>query len=476
MLELQLTEHEIYGDDLPTAPPASLPVVIQPEPLKPTELLIRYLAGSYVRRENRFYHLDRPHEPLSRTDLELAFLHVAKGLNPQAASNPAIMKEVFQTAIATKQADHDRCIPVWGGSIRPFPGNPKRIIPLDNGTVCINSWKQPDHRNLCDIAPDFGIFGTFFDWVFPNEAERTHVLDWLAWSLQNEMQKPSWALFLYSKQKGTGKSTFTDIARHLFGLDNTVSQNNVEKLTSKFNAAIIASKLVICEEVNLRPDSPQSNAMKTFITEASIMTERKGREAERVPLVSSFILTSNHLPLWMEQGERRYYALEVNHDGHAGGPRSAEFSDHVGQVVNALQDDEQVAALYFALMTRQLADNFRAFSLNTAVHSTDLMRRLRGAEQQPAHQQLEEFVNREGRKAMSGSDLRTYAHTELHMSVNAIRPMMMELGWSCHSVKWGGKDYARSIWVRPGYDVADGNIYAADGTKEALCDQLWDAT
>lgn len=53
-----------------------------------------------------------------------------------------------------------------------------------------------------------------------------------------------------------------------------VTQNNVDKLTGRFNATVLTRKLVICEELNLRQDSPQGNALKTYLTERQIMTER----------------------------------------------------------------------------------------------------------------------------------------------------------------------------------------------------------
>jgi hypothetical protein len=43
---------------------------------------------------------------------------------------------------------------------------------------------------------------------------------------------------------------------------------------------------------------------------------------------------------------------------------------------------------------------------------------------------------------------------------------MNELRWTKSTVKWGGKDYARSIWARPGFTVEGGKIYGSghDGT------------
>jgi integrase len=69
------------------------------------------------------------------------------------------------------------------------------------------------------------------------------LLNWLAWCLQNEGDKPGWAPFLYSSTKGSGKSTFAKIAGLLFGTQNTATENNINKLVSRFNAPILEQLL-----------------------------------------------------------------------------------------------------------------------------------------------------------------------------------------------------------------------------------------
>jgi hypothetical protein len=59
------------------------------------------------------------------------------------------------------------------------------------------------------------------------------------------------------------------------------------------------------------------------------MTERKGVDAEALEQRCCFMLTSNHLPLWIEPEDRRYYLIEVDHDGHATGPHAGRFAELV---------------------------------------------------------------------------------------------------------------------------------------------------
>lgn len=437
--------------------------------------LIYLLATTYVRRENRFFHIDRPYESITREDLQRVFLTPAKILNGGVPVPSAVMKEVYDTAIRQNNADETRSIPVWTGTIAPFPGNRKRRIQLESGQFVLNSWREPNYRAENDIQASFGVFILFFQFIFQNLAERTRVLDWLAWCLQNEGKKPNWALLLYSREKGTGKSTFSKIAAHLFGHENTSIENNIEKVAGKFNGPILNKKLVVCEEVNLRPDSDVGNKLKTLITEPFTTAERKGRDVEKVPLHSCFILNSNHLPLWIEQGERRFYVLDVGHDGHASGPKAAAFALLVKTIDEALQDQKQVAQLYQALMTRELSADFDALSLNTELHGTEIMKKLLVHHLPATTQQLSEYLGREGCIAITEQDLRVYVAAEMRVNVNSIKYMMGDLGWTRHEVKWGGKDYQRALWTAPKYTVDRGDILGPDGFKKAVCDVLWDA-
>lgn len=447
----------------------------QPTDQSPLQVLVQQLATSYVRRENRFYHIDRPNEPLSRLDVELAFLTPASRLVPKEKLSSALMKQVFDKAIVQRSSDPNRCIPIWTGALEPHPGNPARRIQLESGSFVLNTWAEPKYRQLTHVVPSYGLFGEFFLTLFQRPAERRRVLDWLAWCLQHEDKKPNWAVMLYSAEKGTGKSTFCTIAEHLFGHGNTSVQNNIEKVAGKFNGPVLGNKLIVCEEVQLRPDSDVGNKLKTLITAAHTTSEHKGRNVEKVALFSCFLMNSNHLPLWLEAGERRVYVVDVGHEGHASGPQAATFSQLVKDVEAALRDDAQVAALYHALLQRKLADDFDPFSLNSALHGTEVMKRVLTSNTPATTQQLREFLGSEGTKAITEKDLRLYFTKEMRHSSNAIRHMMSELGWTRYEVKWGGVDYARAIWVAPQHSIDRGNIYGPNGYQKAVCDTLWAA-
>jgi hypothetical protein len=238
------------------------------------------ISSWYVRRDEKFFDVDRLGTRLSRTDVERGCIHRISETFPDCPVTSGVLKKLFDRAITSRHGVRSETIAVWNGSVVCKPGAPRLV--WVNGAVAVNSWRLPEYRQ-CDVKnADFGVASDFFAALFPRPTERAMVVNWLAWCLQNEADKPGWSLFLYSRRKGTGKSTFCSLASKLFGKANSVSQNNVNKLTAQFNTTLLNSKLVVSKELQLKQDSPQSNSLKTFITEKTILAERKGVEAELI--------------------------------------------------------------------------------------------------------------------------------------------------------------------------------------------------
>mgnify|MGYP005750021501 CR=1 FL=1 len=450
-------------------------VVHNPEAIPAAELvafLCTAISRWYVRRDEKFYDIDRLTVRLARNDVERACIGRIGEYYPVLPVTSAIMKEALDRVITQKHNDPRETIPVWNGSVVCSPGQPRLI--WENGAVSVNKWQPPAYRGLGVTDADYGIAGRLIDRLFPRFGERAMVVNWLAWNLQNEADKPGWSVFLYSKRKGTGKSTFCTLAAKLFGEDNSVTQNNVTKLTSQFNTTVLNSKLVISEEIQLRQDSNQSNSLKTLLTEKTILAERKGMEAERLEQRCCFLFTSNHLPTWIEADDRRYYVVEVDHDGHAAGPEAAQFSALVAGVIEQMNDPVQLAKLYNALMAHPVPDDFNPRSLNIARDSTEVMQRLQAVSSQITVEQLEEYLNDLAEGAVPESKIVRHVREEMHLNTNSVRHMMSELGWRKEKVKWGGVDYARAIWIKPGYMVENGHVFGPVGNGKKIKDHSFE--
>lgn len=229
--------------------------------------IVQTVAQWYVRKNNKYYDVDLPGEALSRDDVERV---ITQRLHSEFPGNddlvPDVVRQILQKVIRDVFVSPRESIPVWSGIRKSFPGNPNKLIFSKHLTATINTWKSPEYRALQGVEADWGPVEAFLEAMLTREDERDMVVNWLAWCLQNEADKPLWALFLYSQTKGSGKSTLSMIFAHLFGKENSSVENNVSKLVSRFNAPVLDKKFVTCEELNIAPGSPEANAIKTYIT------------------------------------------------------------------------------------------------------------------------------------------------------------------------------------------------------------------
>lgn len=434
-------------------------------------ILARAMASWFVRLDNSFYDVDDLSHKRSRIDVEQTAIIRFREEFPAIPLSNALLAAVLKRTINTRHTVVEETILPWNGRVICRPGDPRRII-VERGVATINAWTTPAYRLLGETGSDFGVAGEFFDSFFTRAAEREMFLNWLAWSLQNEGDKPNWAPFFYSARMGTGKSALGRLLIRLFGEGNSVTQNNIDKLTSRFNMTLLRSKLIVCEEVHLKPGSGDANTLKTYITEKFAAAEAKGKETERIEQRVCLVLTSNHLPFWIEPEDRRYYIVSVDHEGYARGPQATEFAALVERLEAWAQDPVNVARLYNALITRNIPEDFSAKTLNVDLHGTDIMRQVFGSGRATILDQLKELLDEKGQNAIAEKDVVEVVTSKLKANINTTKHLMSDLGWSKVEVKWGGVDYARQLWLRPGYTVDRGKIYGPEGSVEQLAAHL----
>ena len=437
------------------------------EPEDATTFLCKQVAKWFVQNKNNYFLVEKLSAPLTQANVRRICVRRFKDRFPEIELTVELERDVFQRAIVEAHDDPEQCIPIWDGSTRCDPSVDRAIIP-EGDTVAINTWAKPAYRTLSDVAPDTSMFDEFLARIFPQEVDRRVCKDLVSWCLQNEADKPAWALFLYSRKKGTGKSTFCQLATRLFGEGNSITQNSIAKLTGRFNKPILDSKLVVSEEVQLKPDSPHGNTLKTYISEKVTTSEAKGRDVEKVRQSCFFLFTSNHLPIWMEAGDRRIYVIDVDHEGHASGPDAEEFGSFIAALNTWMESDENIAALYHGLMEHQQANEFNPRSLNVSLIETPVMRQIMGSSREVLLVRLEELLAGRGVFAVPQEVLARLFVENLKTNQNRIRHMMPELGWRSETAKWGGVDHSRAIWIHPDYQVTGGRVRGPDGFDEPV--------
>ena len=425
-------------------------------------MLCRDLAITYLRRENRYFRRDNPTISLTATDLKRAALFVMKEQHPDIDITDELWRDVCQFAMETVHADRTQTIPVWDGRMECFPESEEGMVHR-NGQATINTWSVPVYRKTGESDADFALFDELLERVFPQVLDRVYYKDWLSWCLQNEGEKPGWSFLLYSQTKGTGKSTLAQTARQLFGVENSVTVNGLQKVTSRFNLPLMTKKLVVCEEVKLKAGTGSGNAIKAFITEPTVAVEGKGKEVTEVRSVTVFLMTTNHYPHWIEPDDRRWYVADANHSGHASGPESESFQSFMTHYHEQMDKPEYLAGLYAALMAHKQSNSFNPRSLNIAAIDTPIMKRLSAASGEVLQQELEEILEGKGLRAIPQASLRKLCSEVLKANPNRIKHFMNELEWRPQKAKWSGADYSRVVWVHPDFQVVNGRVIGPDG-------------
>lgn len=429
------------------------------------EEIIREVSRWFVRQEFRFFEVDKPESPLSRYDLIQTLAIRIRSTFTGFELTEQSYKLILDALINSPTASPETTFPIWDGTLICRPGNNERLI-FDKGRVSINTWKAPEYRQIEVDEPSMGPFLSLVEYMMPNLMEREVFLDWLSWCLQHEDDKPSWAIFLFSEKHGTGKSTLAGVVKQLFGEENTSEQQGVQPLVNRFNRPILSRKLVYAEEVKVSANSDDGNKLKTLISERSTMSEAKGRDIAPIEHRCCFILTTNHKPIWLEPGDRRFYIIKIDHEGYsAGGTRYDEFVELAAKVKRHYALPENVAVLYAALKARRQSSLFNPYSLNVNALATEVMREINSLSNDVVEELLEEFLHEHRLLFIPVRYSQKIIEYFAYRNPNAAKYTFDSLGWKKAKFAWGGKGAAWAFYD-PKSEPKRGYINTPHGPQE----------
>lgn len=435
--------------------------------------VLRIVSSWYVKKNNAYHDVDNLQVKLQPHDVKQIIIQRMIEHFPNWRLSDQGWRDFFKLLLdpPVNQLNPEVSIPVWSGQRLFIPGNRQKIV-FKNGMASVNTWQEPEYRKVAPVGSD--AFDKFLEFVIPNTMERTVFLDWLSWTLRFENQKPSWSILLYSEKQGTGKSTLADVLKELFGSFNTGRINGVSKLVGRFNKEVLANKLVIVEEVEVKRGSPQANRIKSLVTEDSTMVEAKNMPVYVENIYCAFVMTTNHLPLWLEESDRRFFILNFDHAGYAnGGTKYQLFTKLVGALKEQLTDPKFVKSLYDSLISRDVPDDFGR-KLDVANQSTEIMKRLKDLSPDVVKQVLKEQL-----------ELREVFFvpvSEAHKLINRISPreansqthIFTELGWKKKKFAWDNlpQRYAWFKTVDPDKPPTRGKIYTGK-RRSKNCEFGW---
>ena len=210
---------------------------------------------------------------------------------------------------------------IWNNSTlrQDYGKNYLATVPKYDGFCTV-----PDHLNYrkeidgflnlyepIEHTPQIGDFPNIRSLVLHIFGEQYNLgLDYLQLLFLQPLQKLP-ILLLVSEERNTGKSTFLNFLKAVFG-DN-VTFNTNEDFRSQFNSDWAGKLLIVVDEVllNRREDSERlKNLSPTF----NYKVEAKGKDRTEIAFFAKFVLCSNneYLPVIIDAGETRYWVRKIN--------------------------------------------------------------------------------------------------------------------------------------------------------------------
>ena len=438
--------------------------------------ILRLVSGWFVKKENKYHDVNNLQTTYQAQDLKQVIVSRIKVLFPNLKITNKGLKEFFLVLLDPPiiNADPEKNIPVWSGHTTCLPANTQKVF-FKDGVATVNLWEYPAYRRRESAIGT--AFDEFLSFVIPNETERDVFLNWLAWSLKHEEQKPRWAVMLYSQKQGTGKTVLTDLVKDLFGVANTSRINGVRQLVARFNREVLQHKLVVVEEIEVRKGSKEANQVKTLITEDSTTVEAKGLPSSVEPINCAFIMTTNNLPTWLEEADRRFYILNFDHEGYNNGGKDYEkFVGLVKKLKEQVSTPAGIKGIYDQLMARDLTDH-NAMSLDVMKHSTSLMKELQLLTPDVVKEELREVLRGNNIVFLTSKQATKLINEYASREANAQTHLFTELGYKKARFAWGGVKSQKACWFLPGStpergEVLVGGILTPMGQQVAKVDGL----
>lgn len=148
-------------------------------------------------------------------------------------------------------------------------------------------------------------------------------------------------LCLVSKERGTGKTTFINLLKRIFGRNMTFNTN--EDFRSPFNSDWV-SKLIIAVDEVLLDRKEDSEKIKNLATAKNYKTEAKGQDRVEVEFFGKFILCSNNEDnfIVIDPRETRYWVRRINPIATVNPDLMVEMEREIPQFLNFIGNREIV--------------------------------------------------------------------------------------------------------------------------------------
>lgn len=228
---------------------------------------------------------------------------------------------------------------------RYMPGSKQEIVEQE-GVCWLNTWEPSK------LKPVPGDVKPFVDHILyfcsGREKEANHILDWIAYGVQNPGAKILHALLLISPFQGTGKDTIGEMVAECLGHTNISIVQDEDVNEGRYDF-MRRAQIVVVPETMSGDRRDLANKLKPLITQRLVRINEKHVKAYVIPNTSNFLMFSNYKnAAYIEDKDRRYFVIICE-----AAPKPTSYFDDLYD--NYIRRPEKMGAFLDFLLKRDLS-------------------------------------------------------------------------------------------------------------------------
>jgi hypothetical protein len=308
----------------------------------------------YLKNGDRFYNLD------TKSDLtERGFNAVHDRL--VLSDEDRMLGVAIPSSRAASLALNIYNVPTVDNTVY-LPGFDK-IVDI-NGKKCANTFdetsvpaaKEPttgeEFEAIARVENHFAV-------LFPDEEERTMVLDYLTYNVQFPIEKIVWALIVQGVE-GAGKTLLSKLMSRVLGPQN-VGPVSATELQDKYTGWAEGKKLIFIEEIRLHGSNRYEvlDKMKPYVSNEEATIRRMFGDSYVIPNVGNYVMFTNYWDgLPFSRMDRRYYVVATSFQSKEQMDAwNAKHPRYFSDLYDAIRDHGEVLRHWF--LTRPLSPKFQ---------------------------------------------------------------------------------------------------------------------
>lgn len=314
----------------------------------------------FLNNHNRIFDTVTRNE-LSRDGFDGAFMHLFPDHKPSA---------VFLKNPATIKVD----------GLIYLPGETDNPVHRE-GAVLWNIWRDPGVSLPGEATKeDVERWLEHLNYLYPNQTEQNHILNWMACTLQHPATKINHAI-VFAGGMGVGKDMLLNPLRYGLGSAN-VCEPPAEELKERFTNFLHHAKLVIFQEIRTSELFELENKLKPMLAAPPDVLRVRlfhGGFYETPNIVQAIFMSNYKDALHISENDRRYFAVWTDAT-----PMHKEYYDELG----AWLDGGGNALVVRWLLDRDISD----FNPKQPAPLTRFKSELIGTSKSPLKHQIEDMI------------------------------------------------------------------------------------